>query len=92
MRHSPKTKGSNMNKILAFFGLVKIERAKTLTGLLHLHYNKCITNAVLEDFSVPATIGSQEAAGKWWDKEFDRILAYNTDRVIITSEPSFAES
>ena len=81
-----------MNKILSFCGLVKIKRVKHLTGLLHLHHTKCVTNAVLEDFNVPATINSQEAAGKWWDKEFDRILAHNTDRVIITSEPLFAES
>ena len=81
-----------MNKILSFFGLVKTKRVKHLTGLLHLHFTKCVTNAVQKDFNVPATIDSQKVAGKWWDKEFDRILEHNTDSVKIISKPLFAKS
>lgn len=39
-----------MNKILSFFGLMKINRAITVSARLHQYYVKCVQNDVREQF------------------------------------------
>ena len=78
-----------MNKLLTFFGLVKIKRVKCLTKLLHLYFNQCVINGVKEDFNVLPINNPQKTAEKWWNEEFDRILKYNANDVTITTKSIF---
>ena len=78
-----------MNKILSFFGLVRIKRAMELTAKLHLHYVKCIVNEIQKDFGAPAVSWIFQDAETWWNEEFTEIMKLNADEVIITQKPEF---
>jgi len=78
-----------MNKILSFFGLMKIKRARELTAKLHLHYVACIVNEIQKDFGSPAVSLVFQDAETWWNEEFTEIIKLNSDEVIITQKPEF---
>lgn len=79
------------NKLLAFFGLVKISRAKQLTARMHGYYVQTVVHGVMADFGAsPSNLFISDAEA-WWSNEFDRILANQSDDVEIITEPKFKD-
>ena len=80
-----------INKILYFFGLIKISRVKRLTRHLHIHYVSCVLHGVEEDFKVSRKPDAIQKENEWWNSEFDSILLHHSDDVKITTIPTFGD-
>ena len=78
-----------LNKLLGFFGLMKISRAKKITTTLHVHYVQCVQNGVFNDFGIPPKINHIEKERGWWNEELDAVMIHDSDDVIITNPPFF---
>lgn len=80
-----------MNKVLGFFGLCTLKKARNVSMFLHKHYVKCVQNGVEKDFDRKPAVGAVYDSGVWWNENFDHCMkgAGNTDGVDITSEPKF---
>lgn len=80
-----------INKLLAFFGLVKISRAKRLTTRMHEYYVQSVNDGVKRDFGATSAPDAVTNAGAWWGNEFNRILVHQSDDVEIVTAPKFRE-
>ncbi len=78
-----KTNGSEMkNKILAWFGLTTIKRAKSMSRRLFDFY--------VEEHIKKLKIDSIKA-NLWWCMEYDRLMKLNSDNVIVTNKVNSGE-
>jgi len=84
-----RLKVDTINKLLAFFGLVKISRAKRLTTRMHEYYVQSVNDGVQRDFGATSAPDAVTNAGVWWGNEFDRILVHQSDDVEIITAPKF---
>ncbi|HBH47224.1 MAG TPA: hypothetical protein DDX98_01200 [Bacteroidales bacterium] len=80
-----------MNRILAFFGLMKIKRAKNIGKEIHIFFERSVLDGVQRDFGVPPRNDPAEKAEKWWEDAFDKLMTSHTDDVEIVTKPIFAE-
>jgi hypothetical protein len=65
---------NNMNKLLAFFGLTTVSRAKLVSSALHVFYVRRVVQYAENDFGVKPAEGHLEKAEEWWSREFSRLL------------------
>jgi len=78
-----------LNKILRYFGLMKIRTARNITSRMHIHYVKCVNDGVLKDFGVNPALDAIPKASKWWMDTFTEIVEIGNDDVLISNPAQF---
>lgn len=78
-----------VNKILGFFGVMKISTATQLSTKLHLYYVRCVINGVRDDFGVRISLDIIPKTSIWWRETFNKIIKRNNNDVDIISPALF---
>lgn len=78
-----------MNKILSLFGLMKINRAITISARLHQYYVKCVQADVKERFGAEPSSGAVYMAKEWWEKTLPILFENHSNDILIDQEPKF---
>lgn len=78
-----------INRILSFFGLTTIKRARKLTTELHIWYVRTVIMEIILDFGAQPAPGGLENAETWWCEQFDSVISHNSDYVNIVTPPGF---
>jgi len=79
-----------MNKLLRFFGLITIKRARNLTASLHIHYVASVVDEVKSDFGAQPVKDFSDQAKTWWSNEFDALVAKDANDIRIDSVPKLS--
>ncbi len=80
-------KGQKMiNKILRLFGLIKISRAKHLSGTLHLYYIKRVSRWAKEDFGRDIPLDLLPKGHLWWTENLDNMILSDADHVMLDGD------
>jgi len=79
------------NKILSFFGLMKISTAEQLSARLYRYHVKCVLDGVKKDFGATPSLEAIPKASKWWEETFSQIVKRGYDDVNITTPCRFKE-
>ena len=76
-------------KILNYFGLIKVDRAKKLSLRLHQHYVKRVVNCIEEDFNRKPADDFLERTTAYWEEAYDDLLSKGHEDVTIMNKPYF---
>jgi len=82
-----------LDKILAFFGLCRIEKAKGVSLCMHLHYVRQVQYGVEKDFGVKPNQEAIEITTSAWLQNFYQAMkeSENSNGVNITNAPKFSD-
>lgn len=70
-----------ISKLLLYFGLMKVSRAKHLSATLHLYYIKCVSKWAKEDFGRDIPLDLIPKGSMWWVHNFNKMISVNSDHV-----------
>ncbi len=75
-----------VNRILRFFGLVQIRRARYLSRTLHLYYIRKVSKWAKEDFGADIPLDMMPRGSQWWGENFNKMILADSDHVTLTEE------
>jgi hypothetical protein len=82
-----------LDKILAFFGLCRIAKAKGVSLCMHLHYVRKVQHGVEKDFGVNPNQEAIEITTSAWLQNFDQAMkeSGSSNGINITNAPKFSD-
>lgn len=75
-----------MDKLLEYFGIMRIKKARSINTQILSVYERGVANYVRKDFGIPPTINHDEVAIDWANEVFDQMMdEWKPDAVFVCS-------